>query len=151
MFAAVLAANCAWAGDIPQVVPLGNNTYRLTVKATHKFTRNTQKLKDRAREEAAQFCAKEGKQLKVVSFTEDKSFYLVGDFAQVTLTFQTLSPGDPQLVAPAEAPGKPAVTSGLTTEALYADLLRLDDLHKKGILTDAEFDEEKKKVLARSK
>ena len=151
MFAAVLAANCAWADDAPRVVPLGNNDYSITVKATHKFTRNTEKLKEQAMAAATQFCAKEGKQLKVVSVKEDKSFFMVGDFAQATLTFKALSPGDPELNAPAEAQGRPAMTEGLTTEALYADLLKLDDLHKKGILTDAEFDAEKKKVLARSK
>jgi hypothetical protein len=39
----------------------------------------------------------------------------------------------------------------LTTDELYVNLLKLDELHKKGILTDEEFAAKKKKLLARSK
>ena len=34
---------------------------------------------------------------------------------------------------------------------LYAELLKLDDLRKRGLLTDKEFEQEKKKLLKRSK
>ena len=37
-----------------------------------------------------------------------------------------------------------------STDDLYEALLKLDDLRKKGILTDEEFQAEKKKVLSRS-
>jgi len=43
------------------------------------------------------------------------------------------------------------VPASPATEQLYSDLIRLDELHKKGILTDAEFETEKKKILSRSK
>ena len=147
MFAAVLVANFAWAGDPPQVVPLGGNDYTITVKATHKFTRNTQKLKDQAIEAATQFCAKEGKALKVVTVKEDKSFYMVGDFAQVTLTFKALSPGDPEL-APVTA-DHPRPPPAINADILTSELTKLDDLRKKGILTDEEFTAAKKRLLDR--
>ena len=38
----------------------------------------------------------------------------------------------------------------LTTDELYNELVKLDDLRKKGILTDDEFQAEKKKLLSRS-
>jgi hypothetical protein len=151
MFAVVLAANSAWAGTASPVASLGGNTYSITVKANNKFTRNTDKLKDEAVAAATEFCTKAGKQLKVVSVAEDKSLLLVGPYAQVALTFKALGPDDPELAAPADAPVKPAVTAPLTTDELYASLMKLDDLRKKGLLTDAEFDAEKKKLLARSK
>jgi len=151
VLAALITAVCAWASDASPIVNLGDNTYRITVKATHKFTRNTEKLKDQAMAAATQFCAKEGRQLKVVSVTADKSNYLVGAFAQTTLTFKALAADDPELVSTAVVPAKPAVAASPATEQLYADLLRLDDLRKKGILNDAEFEAEKQKVLARSK
>ena len=47
--------------------------------------------------------------------------------------------------APAAAPEKLA-----TTGDLYSALTQLDDLRKKGILTDEEFQSEKQKVLKRS-
>ena len=147
----IVAANSAWAGDASPIESIGNNVYSLTIKAHNKFTRDTQKLKDQAMEMATQFCTKDGKQLKVVSVTEDKSQYLVGPYAQATLTFKALAPGDPELVPAGEALMKPAVPASPATEQLYADLLRLDELRKKGILTDAEFDVEKKRILDRTK
>ncbi len=151
VLAALVAATGVWAADASPIVSLGDNTYHITVKAHHKFTRNTEKLKDQAMAAATQFCAKEGRQLKVVSVTADKSNYLVGDFAQTTLTFKALAPADPELVPAAMVPEKPAAAASPATEQLYADLIRLDELRKKGILNEAEFEAEKQKVLARSK
>lgn len=147
----VVAVNSAWAGDAARVESLGNDVYSVTVKAHHKFTRNSEKLKDEALEVAEKFCTQEGKQLKVLSISEKKSQYLVGPYAQAMLTFKALAPGDPELALSANTPGRPAVLASSATEQVYADLLRLDELRKKGLLTDAEFDAEKKKVLDRSK
>jgi hypothetical protein len=145
-----LAANFAWAGETSPVVPVGDGSYRITVKATHKFTRNTRKLKDEAQAAAAAFCAKEGKQLKVLSVIEDKNQYLVGDFAQITLTFRALTGNDPEL-APAAAPAAAAVAppKPMTADELQAELTKLDDMRKKGLITDAEFEALKQKVLSR--
>ena len=151
LLTALITAGSAWAASVSPVASLGDNTYSITVKADNKFTRNTEKLKNEAMAAATDFCTKAGKQLKVVSVTEDKALLLVGPYAQATLTFQALSPGAPELAAPADVPGKPAVAAPLTTDELYASLTKLDDLRKKGILTDEEFATEKKKLLARSK
>jgi hypothetical protein len=121
------------------VVDLGNGTYSITCEANTKFTRNTEILKAQAMEDATRFCTNLGKQLKVVSTKEHKSFYAVG-FARATIVFKALNAGDLELT------GEPAATGDL-----YSALLKLDDLRKKGILTEEEFQAEKKKVLARSK
>ena len=47
------------------------------------------------------------------------------------------------------APAAP-VERHLTTDELYSELVKLDDLRKKGILTDEEFQAEKKKLLSHS-
>ena len=161
MAVVALAANCAWAGVASPITPLGNNTYNLTVHAKHMFTRNTGKLKEEAMDVATKFCAKEGKQLKVVSVTEDKSLLLYGRYTEFTMTFKALDPHDPEPVAPAQVQATPpqamppaAITptaASPETEMLYADMLRLEDLRKRGLLNDAEFEREKQKVLARSK
>jgi hypothetical protein len=121
------------------VVELGNNTYSITCEAGTSFTRQTKTLKDLAMEEATKFCTSRGKQLKVVSVTEKRSFYFVG-FANATVVFKALDAGDPELT------GEQAATGDL-----YSTLIKLDELRKKGILTDEEFQAEKKKVLSRSK
>jgi hypothetical protein len=149
----IATINCAAAekNPAPKVVELGNNTYSVTATANDKFTRNTAKLKDQATVIAEEYCAKQGKHLKIVSVTENKGVYLFGDFASATVTFKALDLSDPELSAQTGGARVQEPTAPLTNEQLYADLLRLDDLHKKGILTDAEFAAEKKKVLERSK
>lgn len=149
---AAAAANFAGAADVSPVRPLGNGTYSITVSSRNLFSRNIEALKVQALQEATKFCAKDGKKPKIISVNADKSLILVGDFSQATLTFKALDIGDPELAS--EQPmiaGRLAVPATPATEQLYSDLIRLDDLHKKGILTDAEFETEKKKILSRSK
>ena len=62
-----------------------------------------------------------------------------------------LSPGDPALLPPVPvvAPESVAIAPrALSTDELVTELTKLDDLRKKGILTDDEFQAEKKKVLS---
>ena len=149
---AAAAPNFARAGDVSPITPLGNGAYSITVKAHNKFTRDTETLKGQALQEATQFCAKDGKKPKIISVTAEKSLYFVGDFAQATLTFKALDVGDPELASQQQTVlGQLAVPASPATEQLYSDLIRLDELHKKGILTDAEYETEKKKILKRSK
>jgi hypothetical protein len=139
------------AAEVSPVVAAGDGTYTITAKATHKFTRNTKKLQDAAMAAATKFCAEEGKQLKVVSVDETKSMYLVGQLPHVTLTFKALAANDPQL-APAGTPvPAPAVAAPkpMTTDELQSELTKLDAMRKKGLLTDAEFDGLKQKILSR--
>lgn len=139
--------NLGWAANVLPITPAEDGAYHVTVKATHKFTRNTDKLKEQAMKAAADFCAKAGKSLKVVSWKEDKKQYLVGDFAQVTLAFKALAPGDAELApnsAAAPVPIKP-----MTTDELGAELTKLNELRKQGLLTDAEFETLKQKLLNR--
>ncbi len=146
LVAAVLT-NLGWAATVLPITAADDGGYHVTVKATHKFTRNTDKLKEQAMKVAADFCAKDGKTLKVVSWKEDKKQYLVGDFAQVTLAFQALAPGD---AAPAPASSAaPVPSKPLTTDELGAELTKLDALRKQGLLTDAEFEMLKQKLLSR--
>ncbi|HVZ65838.1 MAG TPA: SHOCT domain-containing protein [Lacunisphaera sp.] len=153
---ALLLVPTTRASEISPVTSLGDNTYTLTVKASTKFTRNTTKLKNQGIEAAKEFCAKEGKQLKVLSAEEDKQMYLVGPMAKVVLTFKALAAGDPELVAapgvvamPSVAPAPPPPPPRITTDELHDELTKLDDMRKKGLLTDAEFDALKQKLLSR--
>lgn len=136
------------AQTISNIESIGDNTYSLTATATTKFTRNTAKLKAAGIDAATQFCAKEGRHFKLVSATESKSMYLVGGMAATRIVFKALKEGDPELAGTTVTPAKPAPTA---TDSLYDELIKLDELRKKGILTDDEFAAEKKKVLARSK
>lgn len=147
---AFLSAHLVWAADVLPVVPAGDGTYKITAKATHKFTRNTRKLEEAAMAAATEFCAKEGKQLKVVSVDGHKSQYLVGGFAQVTLTFKALDAGDAGLAPAAAAPAPDvAPPTPMNVDQLQSELTKLDEMRTKGLLTDAEFETLKQKLLSR--
>lgn len=155
----------ASAPPLPAVVTLADGTYSVTREARNAFDRDVGKLMEAAKEAAAAFCAEKGKQPKVVSVTIDKPWITTG-FVKATVVFKALDAGDPLLADHTPVPvihaRKKTVTAAATVSVpapapvspvndLYNDLLKLDDLHKRGILTDEEFQEEKKKVLNRSK
>ncbi len=151
------------------VVAVGNDTYSITCEARTAFNRDTDKLKDKANEEASKYCADHNKQLKVVSLTSKLPMFGTG-YAKAKITFMALDAGDPRLsnavpaAAPAyaaapvyaaappvmAAPVAPPPPPRLSTDDLYNELVKLDDLRKKGILTDDEFQAEKRKLLSRS-
>jgi hypothetical protein len=141
----------------PKVESMGNDTYTVTRVAKTGFVRHTDELRAEALDDAAKFCADQGKQLKVVTVTESKPKIMFFGYANA---------GDPELksepapaaltggtaAAYAERPAPPMIVERpLTTDELYSELTKLDDLRKKGILTDEEFQSEKRKVLNRSK
>jgi hypothetical protein len=134
--------------EAPVVVPMGDNTYSITRAAPNAFHRDTDKLKAEVSDDAAKYCAAQGRQLKVVSLTSEKPWPGIG-YAKAKIVFKALSAAElEQANAPAatEAREKP-----MSMDDLVYDLTKLDDLRKKGILTDEEFQAEKKKVLNRSK
>jgi hypothetical protein len=152
---AALTVRASDPQDLGDVVSMGNDTYSITREARNAFTRDTDRLKSDVSDAAARFCAAQGRQLKVISLTGNVPLFGTG-YAKVKIIFQSLNAGDPGLssqpayaqVAPAAAP--PAEKS-LSTDDLVAALTKLDDLRKRGILTDDEFQSEKKKLLNHSK
>ncbi len=132
------------------VVPMGDNTFSITREAPNAFHRDTNKLKAEVSEDAAQYCAAQGKRLKVISLTSDKPWVGLG-YAKAKIVFKALNADE---VEPTAAPAQTGVEvheTALSTDELVSALTKLDDLRKKGILTDDEFQSEKKKILSRSK
>ena len=139
-----------------EVIPVGDDTFSITHTGKSAFSRDTDKMRADVREEAAKYCAAQGKELKILELTSEKPFFSTG-YASAKIVFKAVTPGE---VEPASAPATAASASGVTnrsvehataTDDLYAELMKLDELHQKGILTDKEFKVEKKKVLARSR
>jgi hypothetical protein len=140
---------CASAADSKSsMVPLGDNTFRITRKATSGFNRDVDALKAEAQDDAEKYCASLGKKIKIVSLTADKPLIAMG-YVKAMIVFKALDAQDPEITGvttPAPAPPERLSPTG----DMYNDLLKLDDLRKRGILTEEEFQSEKKKVLARS-
>jgi len=134
-----------------ELLPLSDGTFSITATAKTGFSRDTEKLKAEASDEAAKYCASLGKQLKVVELTAKKPWFSLG-YASATIVFKAVNPGEPEVAASAPgASAAPVAERTISTDELVSELTKLDDLRKKGILSDEEFQIEKKKVLARSK
>ncbi|HWA86112.1 MAG TPA: SHOCT domain-containing protein [Opitutus sp.] len=155
----LLVAN-AMPASVARFETLGDNTYTCTREASTSFDRNVDQLTAEAKEDAAKFCATKGKQPKVISIAVHKAWPTLG-FSRATVTFKALEAGDSEL---ADNTPVPVVTEGrkprkaveagpveAPVDELYNGLLKLDELRKRGLLTDEEFQSEKKKLLNRSK
>ncbi len=158
----LLAATCR-ADQNPEIVSLGHDTYALTRWATTGFARNTEKLKSQALEDATAYCAKLHRELKILSATAERPAIPLTGFASAKIVFKALEANDAELHAPVPAvvpdAAIPAVAESTmprtaapptATDVLYGDLLMLDDLRKRGLLTDEEFQAQKKKLLEKS-
>ena len=133
------------------VVSMGNNTYTVTREATTTFNRNVEELKAQAQEDAAKFCVAHSKQLKVLDVTVNKPVVTTG-YISAKVVFKAIDAAE--VAAEAAAAAAPAPTEARAIQStgdLYTELSKLDDLRKRGILTDEEFQSEKKKILNRSR
>lgn len=147
-----------WAASVSKMESMGDNTFAITRTATSGFDRDVRKFRREAEEDAAKFCASQGKVMKVVAVTSDRPHF-GGGFASAKLVFQALAAGDSALTTVEPAPaaaGNQSVAAPagvLPTYAgdLYSEILKLDDLRKRGLLTDKEFEQQKKKLLKKSK
>lgn len=156
LLAVTLAGRACAHDDIGPAVQKGQNTYTITATASSAFMTDTDRLKDEANAAAVKYCADHGKILKIITLSSKSPHFSLG-YCTGTIVFMALDAGDPALLPPPppapmgapEAYAAPAPRS-LTTDELVAELTKLDDLRKKGILTDDEFQAEKKKVLSHS-
>jgi hypothetical protein len=142
--------------DISEPEDLGDNTFSIRVEANSTFYRDLPEMKITARETADNFCAAHHKQLRVISL-DTRTPWVGTGFFSATITFKALDSSSPELAPPnAGIPSAPVVYQAPTppvnivssTDDLYAALTKLDDLRKKGILTDEEFQAEKKRILS---
>ncbi len=147
-FAGSIAAAAA-AETSPVVKSIDSETFSVTCSATNVFARSPKKLQARAREIATRFCTEKGKQLKVMEEKVDKPM-LPPDFVSVTLVFKAVDAPEPEL-APTPVARRSSPVPATPTDVLYAEITKLDELRRKGLLTDAEFESEKQKVLNRSR
>ena len=139
------------------VVPIGQDTYMVGGSGKSPGGFSGAEVKAAAFREATQFCASQGKKMQVVNTNErDMSF---GVNATAEVQFMCLFDGDHELgrpklqrtadqviqVVPSAQPSQPVQGQSKDT---YAELIKLEDLRKRGILNDAEFEAQKKKLLS---
>jgi hypothetical protein len=151
---AIFLAGCASNSG---VMPIGQDTFMVSRQAATGFS-GSGTLKAEAFQEASQYCEKLGKSLQVVSTHEASPPYIFGNFPKAEIQFMCLDAKDVELNRPKlrkEADTVIEVKKDIRTKDesvkhkdVYAELIKLDDLRKKGIISEAEFAEQKKKLLS---
>jgi hypothetical protein len=149
----------------PGVVQLSPDTYMIT-KEDHGgiFAFNRGKLKTDTIREANEFAESKGK-IAVPVALKEHPVGVLGDWASVEYQFRVVDKNDPEAKRTSLVPRADVViekTERIAADVrtkdetekrpdLYTEIMKLDDLRKKGLITDAEFEAQKQKLLATAK
>jgi hypothetical protein len=143
----------------PGIVKLSPDTYLLSRTDKGGLFGNASAMKAEVINEANEFAAKQGKIAIPISLNDSPMF--IGHFASVDYQFRVVDASDPEAQRVNLVP-RPDVVIEKTEKTsvdvrtkdqsnhqkdVYAELIKLDDLRKRGILSDTEFEEQKKKLL----
>ena len=153
---AVAVTGCA----NPGIVKLSPDTYMLARTDKGGVFGNASAMKADVIREANEFAASQGKIAIPISLNESPMY--IGHFASVEYQFRVVDASDPEAGRVNLVP-RPNVVIEKTEKTLidvktkdqtdrpkdvYTELLKLDDLRKRGILSEAEFEAQKKKLLS---
>jgi hypothetical protein len=142
------------------IVPMGQETYMVSRQAATGFT-GMGSLKAEAFKEANEYCISQNRKIQVIKTIESSPPYILGNFPRVEIQFMCLCEGDVELSRPKlkkEADLSIEKTADISIDAaiksqsedrsdLYSELLKLEDLKKKGIINEDEFKAQKEKLL----
>jgi hypothetical protein len=148
----------------PGIVQLSPNTYMLSRDDHAGVFGNLGALKAGVIRDADEFAESKGK-VAVPIASKEHPVGVLGNWASFEYQFMLLDKDDPRANGVSLTPRPDLViektdtinanvhTKDDTEKApdLYTELTKLDDLRKKGILTDAEFEAQKQKLLNESK
>jgi len=147
----------AFAGK-SRIVQLSPDTYLLVKQNFAGAFGNLSKTKIEAIQDAAEFAAKQGKIAIPLSTNEIPA--RPGQFPTIEYQFRVVDKNDPEaertslepradVVVKVEQPSGsvPAPAAAIKPD-LYSELIKLDDLRKRGIISDSEFESMKAKLLA---
>jgi hypothetical protein len=111
----------------------GSETYRVFNQAATGFT-SLQSVREDTEQRATAFCDRKGKVMESVRETTSTPPYILGNFPRIEIVFDCVE--------------KPTFTASSTGEdPKYTKLVNLKKLLDGGIITQAEFDREKAKIL----
>lgn len=158
LLCAAALAGCA----NPGIVKISPDTYMLAREAHGGIFASAAKLKADVIEDANAFAESQGKVAIPISAKEKPMGSGPAQWASFEYQFQVVDKNDP-VVRRTQLIHNPNIviqktdqdaTAPVSAEQekkvdLYSELLKLEDLRKRGILTDAEFETQKKKILER--
>mgnify|MGYP001191440244 CR=1 FL=1 len=135
-------------------ISIGKDSWMLSRQAGSGFV-GEGTIKADAFQEATVFCQNKGKFLQVTNVRESEPPFINGNWYKAEISFMCLDQTDQRFVSPnlrsepdtvvrvhAEINEQPS-----KTKDLYAELVKLDDLLKKGIIDESEFKKLKAKLI----
>lgn len=143
LLATLLLAACA----NPGIVQLAPDTYVLNRVDKGGIFGNAAAMQAAVIQEASDFAASKGK--VAVPIAARESPMGLGRFASFEYQFRLADKDSPEAQKALLRPASIVTVENAQTPPrdVYAELLKLDDLRKRGVLTEAEFDAEKRKLL----
>ena len=152
----IVLAGCA----NPSIVQVSPDTYMLSREDHAGIFGSASALKAGVISDANAFAAAQGK-LAIPISTHETPVGVMGKWAKFDYQFRVVDKNDPEARRTSLVPRADVViekTEKIFVESrtkdesakpkdVYAELIKLDDLRKKGILSEAEFETQKKKVL----
>jgi hypothetical protein len=156
----VAASALATAGDrFSDVVQIAPDTYSISRTDHGGIFGNAGKMKTKVLKEAQDFAASLGK-VAVGRHIQEQPMVVGRNFASIEYEFWVVDKDDPAAhredfhkdpdhVSNERVQVEIKQPDNAPKTDLYQELLKLDDLHKRGILTDAEFEQQKQKLLSR--
>lgn len=156
--AVVVLAGCT----NPGIVRISPDTYMLAREAHGGIFASAASMKADVIQEASDFASKQGKVAVPISVKEKPLGSGPAQWATIEYQFRVVDKDDAavrptQLIhdpniliqkADPDTPNKALMKQSLDT---YNNLLKLDELRKRGVITDTEFNDEKKKLLQTAK
>lgn len=136
-FPTLALACCLTACVNPGIVEVSPGQYLIAKRDPGGMVGNTALLKASIIDEANAFASKQGKRAMPVPLSEMPGWPSC-DPLLVEYHFRIVDPTQ------AAAPSRPKASG---VEGLSGDLLKLDDLRQRGLLTQAEFDAQKQRLL----
>jgi hypothetical protein len=156
LLVAMAAAGCATS----EIIPMGTDTYMISQTSAGGMFTNMSSLKAEVIKRANDFA--ESKDKVAIPLASHTTPPAPGQMPNFEYQFRLVERNDPRasgaplLPRPdmviennVHAPSSPAIDKDESRSTdVYAELLKLDDLRKRGIITEDEFEAQKKKILS---
>ncbi len=138
-------------------IPMGNDTYMISQTSAGGVFKAMGSLKAEVITHANTFAASKGKVAIPIASKESPAY--PGHMPNFEYQFKLVNKEDPQASGGALIPranvvvemhgaSQPRSNDPVKSGDVYTEILKLDDLRKRGLITDAEFESQKSKLLS---
>lgn len=152
IFVSIYLLGCATAKPIP----MGNDTYMISQTSAGGIFTSMSSLKTDVITRANEFAASKGKVAVPIASQESPAY--PGHMPNFEYQFRLVNKDDPRasggalipradVVVEMQSVSQPSGSDTSKQRDTYTEILKLDDLRKRGLITDSEFEAQKTKLL----